>query len=392
MLAPFVQTARAAASYPSRPVRLLVGFAPSGAADILARLVAQWLSDHLGQPFVVENRPGAAMNIATGMVAKAPPDGYTLLNVTTINAWNGSIYKDLDYNFVRDIAPVASMSRAFGVLEVHPSLPVKNVAEFIAYAKANPGKINMGTGGPGSGPHMYGSLFEMMTGVDLVPVHYHGTGPALPDLLSGRLQCMFDLVTSSIGYIRDGKLRPFGVTTAAPVRRTAGCAADRRYGSGYEAAAGRALARRPARRTTFSTSSTTTVNAALADPRSRRGLPISARRYFPVRAPNSRRLSPPIPKMGKGGKVRQYQGGVTASRRRSGEGVACEFPRREVSAVLAGAAALPALPRDGSCARLSDTAGPRRRAATVPAARPTSSGVSSRIGCHGSSSARLRRR
>ncbi len=203
-----------ALDYPNRPVRLLVGFAPSGAADILARLVAQWLSDHLGQPFIVENRPGAAMNIATGMVAKAPPDGYTLLNVTTINAWNGSIYKDLDYNFVRDIAPVASMSRAFGVLEVHPSLPVKNVAEFIAYAKANPGKINMGTGGPGSGPHMYGSLFEMMTGIDLVPVHYHGTGPAFPDLLSGRLQCMFDLVTSSIGYMRDGRLRPLGVTTA----------------------------------------------------------------------------------------------------------------------------------------------------------------------------------
>jgi|SRR5579862_76302 len=203
-----------ALDYPNRPVRLVVGFAPSGAADILARLIAQWLSDRLGQPFVVENRPGAAMNIATAMVAKAAPDGYTLLNVTTINAWNASIYKDLDYNFIRDIAPVASMSRSGGVLEVHPSLPVRTVAEFIAYAKANPGRLNMGTGGPGSGPHMYGSLFEMMTGVDLVPVHYHGTGPAFPDLLSGRLQCMFDLVTSSIGYIRDSKLRPLGVTTA----------------------------------------------------------------------------------------------------------------------------------------------------------------------------------
>jgi tripartite-type tricarboxylate transporter receptor subunit TctC len=202
-----------ARDYPSRPVRLLVGFAPSGAADILARLIAQWLSDRLGQPFVVENRPGAAMNIATGMVAKAAPDGYTLLNVTTINAWNASIYTDLDFNFIRDIAPVASMSRAGGVLEVNPSVPAKTVPEFIAYAKANPGKINMGTGGPGSGPHMYGALFEMMTGVDLVPVHYHGTGPAFPDLLSGRLQCIFDLVTSSVGYIRDGKLRALGVTT-----------------------------------------------------------------------------------------------------------------------------------------------------------------------------------
>jgi tripartite-type tricarboxylate transporter receptor subunit TctC len=203
-----------ALDYPMRPVRLVVGFAPAGAGDILARLIAQWLSDRLGQPFVVENRPGAATNVATGLVAKAVPDGYTLLNVTTINAWNGAIYKDLDFNFIRDLAPVASMSRAGGVLEVHPSIPVTTVAEFIAYAKANPGKINMATGGPGSGPHMYGALFEMMTGVELVPVHYHGTGPAFPDLLSGRLQCIFDLVPSSIGYIRDGKLRPLGVTTA----------------------------------------------------------------------------------------------------------------------------------------------------------------------------------
>jgi tripartite-type tricarboxylate transporter receptor subunit TctC len=204
-----------AEAYPSRPVRIIVGFAPSGAADILARLIAQSLSDRLGQPFVVENRPGAAMNIATGLVAKAPPDGYTLLNVTTINAWNATLYPNLDYNFIRDITPVASMSRAGGVLEVHPSVPAKTVAEFIAFAKANPGKLNMGTGGPGSGPHMYGSLFEMMTGVQLVPVHYHGTGPAVPDLISGRLQVMFDLVTSSIGYIKAGQLRPLGVTTAA---------------------------------------------------------------------------------------------------------------------------------------------------------------------------------
>lgn len=203
-----------ALDYPTRPVRLLVGFAPSGAGDIMARLIAQWLSERLGQPVVVENRPGAATNIATAMVAHAAHDGYTLLNLTTINSWNGAIYKDLDYNFIRDIEPVASMSRAGGVLEVHPSMPVKSVAEFIAYAKANPGKIDMGTGGPGSGPHMYGSLFEMMTDVELVPVHYHGTGPAIPDLLSGRLQCIFDLVPSSIGYLKDGRLRPLGVTTA----------------------------------------------------------------------------------------------------------------------------------------------------------------------------------
>jgi tripartite-type tricarboxylate transporter receptor subunit TctC len=201
-------------TYPSRPVRIIVGFAPSGAADIIARLMAQKLTDRFGQAFVVENRSGAAMNIATGLVAKAAPDGYTLLNITTINAWNATLYKHLDFDFLRDITPVASISRAGGVLEVNPSVPVYSVAEFIAYAKANPGKLNMGTGGPGSGPHMYGSLFEMMTGVQMVSVHYHGTGPAVPDLLSGRLQVMFDLVTSSIGSIKDGKLRPLGVTTA----------------------------------------------------------------------------------------------------------------------------------------------------------------------------------
>jgi len=227
--------ARAQAGYPSRPVRIIVGFAPSGAADILARLVAQRLTDRLGQSFVVENRPGAAMNIATGLVAKAPPDGYTLLNITTINAWNATLYEHLDFDFIRDIAPVASMSRAGGVLEVHPALPVKTVPEFIAYAKANPGKLNMGTGGPGSGPHLYGELFMMMTGVKLVPVHYHGTGPALPDLLSGRLQVMFDLVTSSIGYIKAGKLRPLGVTTAVAYDALPNVPPIGQFVAGYEA-------------------------------------------------------------------------------------------------------------------------------------------------------------
>jgi tripartite-type tricarboxylate transporter receptor subunit TctC len=227
--------ARAQAGYPSRPVRIIVGFAPSGAADILARLIAQRLTDRLGQSFVVENRPGAAMNIATGLVAKAPPDGYTLLNITTINAWNATLYKHLDFDFIRDIAPVASMSRAGGVLEVHPSLPVKTVPEFIAYAKANPGKLNMGTGGPGSGPHLYGELFMMMTDVKLVPVHYHGTGPALPDLLSGRLQVMFDLVTSSIGYIKAGKLRPLGVTTAVAYDALPNVPPIGQFVAGYEA-------------------------------------------------------------------------------------------------------------------------------------------------------------
>lgn len=259
-------TARGDVAYPSRPVRIIVGFAPSGAADILARLIAQRLTDRLGQAFVVENRPGAAGNIATGLVAKAAPDGYTLLNVTTINAWNAALYKHLDFNFIRDIAPVASMSRAGGVLEVHPSLPVKTVAEFIAYAKANPDKLNMGTGGPGSGPHMYGSLFEMMTGVQLVPVHYHGTGPALPDLLSGRLQVMFDLVTSSIGYIKAGKLRALGVTTAAPYDSLPGVPPIGNTVPGYEASGWQGIGAPANTAAEILDKLHGEINAALADP------------------------------------------------------------------------------------------------------------------------------
>jgi tripartite-type tricarboxylate transporter receptor subunit TctC len=257
--------ARAQAGYPSRPVRILVGFAPSGAADILARLIAERLTDRLGQAFVVENRPGAAMNIATGLVAKAPPDGYTLLNITTINAWNATLYKHLDFNFIRDIAPVASMSRAGGVLEVHPALPVKTVPEFIAYAKANPAKLNMGTGGPGSGPHLYGELFMMMTGVKLVPVHYHGTGPALPDLLSGRLQVMFDLVTSSIGYIKAGKLRPLGVTTAVAYDALPNVPPIGQFVAGYEASGWQGIGAPAKTSAEILDKLNDEINAALAD-------------------------------------------------------------------------------------------------------------------------------
>ena len=253
-------------TYPSRPVRMVVGFAPSGSADIIARLIAQWLTDRLGQPFVVENRPGAAMNIATEMVAKANPDGYTLLNITTINAWNASVYPNLNFNFIRDIAPIASATRTGGVLEVHPSVPVKTIPEFIAYAKANPGKINMGTGGPGSGPHMYGALFEMMTGIELVPVHYHGTGPALPDLLSGRLQCIFDLVISSIEYIRAGRLRPLGVTTATRYDVLPDVPAIAEFVPGYEASGWQGLGAPANTPVEILDKLHDEVNAALADP------------------------------------------------------------------------------------------------------------------------------
>jgi tripartite-type tricarboxylate transporter receptor subunit TctC len=195
-------------------VRLLVGYAAGGPLDTSARLIARWLSERLGQQFIVDNQPGAASNLAAEMVVRAPPDGYTLLEVSASNAWNATLYDNLKFNFIREIVPVAGVRRAAGVLEVHPSVPVTTVSEFIAYAKANPGRINMATGGVGSAPHLYGELFKMMTDVDLVTVTYRGSGPALPDLISGRVQGMFDVVISSLAHIKAGELRPLGVTSA----------------------------------------------------------------------------------------------------------------------------------------------------------------------------------
>jgi tripartite-type tricarboxylate transporter receptor subunit TctC len=212
---PALPRVASALDYPTRPVHLLVGFAAGGPLDTSARLIGQWLSERLGQPFVIENRPGAGSNLATEIVARAPPDGYTLLEASAANAWNAALYDNLSFNFIRDIALVAGVRRAAGVMEINPSVPVRTVPEFIAYAKANPGKINMATGGAGSAPHLYGELFKMMAGVDLVTVNYRGSAPALPDLIAGQVQVMFDVVISSIGHIRAGKLRPLGVTTTA---------------------------------------------------------------------------------------------------------------------------------------------------------------------------------
>src|SRR5262245_34727743 len=203
-----------AQTYPMRPVRLIVGFAPSGATDIMARLIGQWLSERLGQQFIVENRPGAASNIATEAVVNAPPDGYTLLVATSVNAINATLYDKLNFNLIRDIAPVASIHREPFVMEVNPSGPVKTVPEFITHAKANAGKIKMASAGIGSGNHIAGELFKMMTGVNLVHVPYRGAGPALIDLLGGQVQVMFATMSSSIEYVRGGKLRALAVTTA----------------------------------------------------------------------------------------------------------------------------------------------------------------------------------
>jgi tripartite-type tricarboxylate transporter receptor subunit TctC len=204
-----------AQAYPARPVRIVVGFAAGGAPDIAARLVAQWLSERLGQQFVVENRPGAGGNIATETVLGAPADGYTLLLLNLSNAVNATLYQKLKYDFIRDVAPVAGISHENYCMEVHPSFPAKTVAEFIAYAKANPGKLNMASAGNGTGPHMAGELFKIMAGVDMVHVPYRGSPPALTDLLAGQVQVMFSPMSSSIEFVRGGKLRALAVTTAA---------------------------------------------------------------------------------------------------------------------------------------------------------------------------------
>jgi tripartite-type tricarboxylate transporter receptor subunit TctC len=195
-------------------VRLIVGFSPGGSTDITARLIGQWLSERLGQQFVIENRAGAAGNIATEAAVKAPADGYTLLLVVTNNTVNATLYDKLNFNFIRDIAPVASVAHFPSVLDVNPAVPVRTVPELIAYAKANPGKLNMGSSGIGSPHHVNGELFKMMTGVDLVHVPYRGGAPAVADLLAGQVQIMFDVLPDSIGHIRAGELRALAVTTA----------------------------------------------------------------------------------------------------------------------------------------------------------------------------------
>jgi tripartite-type tricarboxylate transporter receptor subunit TctC len=210
---PAVSRFAGAQTYPARPVRIIVGFAAGGATDIVARIMGQWLSERLGQQFVVENRTGAGTNIATEAVVNAAPDGHTLLMVSPTNAVNASLYDKLSYNFIRDIAPVAGVTRVANVMVVNPSFPAKTVPEFIAYAKANPGRINMASGGTGSSNQMSGELFKMLAGVNLVHVPYRGAGPALPDLISGQVQVMFVAITSSIEYIKAGRLRALGVTT-----------------------------------------------------------------------------------------------------------------------------------------------------------------------------------
>jgi len=203
--------------YPTRPVHLVAGFAPGSASDINARLVGQWLSERLGQPFIIDNRAGAGGNIATEFVVRAPADGYTLLYASTAIAINETLYAGkLSFNSQKDLAPVASVVRTAVVMEVNRDLPVKTVAEFIAYAKANPGKVNVATIGAGSLQHLCGEYFKMITGIDMVPVHYRGAAQAITDLIAGRVQVMFDIVVSSLSYLNAGQLRALAVATSTP--------------------------------------------------------------------------------------------------------------------------------------------------------------------------------
>jgi tripartite-type tricarboxylate transporter receptor subunit TctC len=232
---PAVSRVAWAQTYPSRPVRIIVGFPAGSSSDITARLIGQWLSERFGQQFTVENRTGAGTNIATETVAHAAPDGYTLLWVTHANAFNATLYDALNFNFIRDIKAVASILRVASVMEVTPSLPVKTVPEFIAYAKANPGKINMATQGIGSINHVAGELFKMMAGVDLVAVHYRGS--IFPDLLGGQVQLTFSPIPSSLDFIRAGKLRALAVTTAEPANVLPDVSTVGEFVKGYEATA-----------------------------------------------------------------------------------------------------------------------------------------------------------
>jgi tripartite-type tricarboxylate transporter receptor subunit TctC len=224
-----------AQTYPSRPVLLLVGYAPGGVNDIVARLTSQILAERLGQQFIVENRPGAGSNIATEAVARANPDGYTLLEASTSNAWNATLYQNLKFDFIRDIAPVAGVIRVPMVVLVNPEVPAKTLPEFISYAKANPGKVNMASAGSGSAPHMAGELFKMMTGVNMVHVPYRGQGPATTDLLGGQVQILFAAAPGTADYVKTGKLRALAVTTAARMPEHPDVPTVGEFVAGYEA-------------------------------------------------------------------------------------------------------------------------------------------------------------
>jgi tripartite-type tricarboxylate transporter receptor subunit TctC len=264
---PGVSRIARAQAYPTRPVRIIVGFAAGGGADITARLMGQSLSERLGQQFIVENRSGAGGNIATEAVVNAPADGYTLLLATSPNAVNATLYQKLNFNFIRDMSPIASVLAVPLVVVIHPSVPAKTVPEFIAYARANPGKLNMGSGGIGAAQHVAGELFKMMTGVNMVHVPYRGGAPAVADLLGGQLQVMFDVMLESIEYVRAGKLRALAVTTAPPSATLPDLPTVSEFVPGYEASQWYGIGAPKNTPAEIVEKLNKEINAALADPK-----------------------------------------------------------------------------------------------------------------------------
>jgi tripartite-type tricarboxylate transporter receptor subunit TctC len=266
---PFAPHVARAQGYPSRPVRMLIGYPPGGTVDIHARLVAQWLSERLGQPFIVENRAGAGGSLATDAAVRAAPDGYTLLYASAADSWNAALYTNLKFNFVGDVAPVASFQRGAGVLVANPAVPVKSVPALIAYAKANPGKVTVASSGVGSAPHIYWELFRTMTGVEMLHVPYRGAGPALADLMGGQVQIMFSTLAASIEYVRTRKLLALGVTTLDRSEELPNIPTLSQFVPGYEAVGWQGLVAPKNTPAEFIDRLNGEINAALADTKMR---------------------------------------------------------------------------------------------------------------------------
>jgi tripartite-type tricarboxylate transporter receptor subunit TctC len=264
---PAISRVARAQAYPTRPVRIVVGYAAGGAVDTLARLMGQWLSERLGQPFIVENRPGAGTNIATEAVVKSAPDGYTLLMVSPSSAINTTLYDKLNFNFIRDIAPVAIITRESNVMVVQPSFPARSVPEFIAYAQANPGKINMASSGTGTSVHVAGELFKMMAGIKMVHVPYRGGAPAITDLMGGQVQVYFGTISGLIEYIRAGKLRALAVTTSMRSEALPDIPTVGDFLQGYEASGWQGVGVPKSTPPEIIGKLNREINAALADPR-----------------------------------------------------------------------------------------------------------------------------
>jgi tripartite-type tricarboxylate transporter receptor subunit TctC len=303
---PAVLCTAKAQAYPNRPVRIVVAFAAGGAQGILARVIGQWLSERLGQPFVIEHRPGGGGNIGAEAVVRAPADGYTLLLVGPPNAINATLYEKLNYNFIRDIAPVAAISREPNVMVVNPSVPAQTVTEFIAYAKANPGTINMGSSGNGSGPHLSGELFKMMTGLNMIHVPYRGASPALTDLLGGQVQVMFASMPSAIGYIRAGRLRALAVTTATRSHALPDIPILGDFVPGYEASSVYGVGAPKNTPPEIVDKLNKEINAGLADPQMKMRLAALGGTPLPGSAPDFRKLI--AEESDKWGKVVKFSG------------------------------------------------------------------------------------